>query len=202
MITPSARTADQTQIALFWVESSPVGWNRIARTVSLAKGLNLWQNAQLFALLNMALADGYIASFDTKYAYNFWRPITAIQSGNVDGNPDTIGDPAWTPLVTTPPIPDHDSAHSVEGAAAAEVMQLVLGTAAFQTCSTTLPAGQRCDDAAPVYRPFASFEEAALENGVSRIYVGFHFRRAVDEGMQHGRKIGQWAVQKHLRPIR
>src|SRR5262249_60006039 len=72
--TPSARTADQTQVARFWVESSPLRWNRIARTVATEKGLDLWENARLFGLLNMALADGYVATFDTKYkAYNYWR---------------------------------------------------------------------------------------------------------------------------------
>jgi hypothetical protein len=88
--TPSARTADQTQVALFWVESSPLRWNRIARTVATKKGLDLWENARLFGLLNMALADGYVATFDTKYkAYNYWRPVTAIQNAATDGNPRT-----------------------------------------------------------------------------------------------------------------
>ena len=88
--TPSARTADQTQVALFWLESSPLRWNRIARTVATSKGLDLWENARLFGLLNMALADGYVATFDTKYkAYNYWRPVTAIRNAATDGNPRT-----------------------------------------------------------------------------------------------------------------
>ena len=87
--TPSARTAEQTEIALFWVESSPLQWNRIARTVSAARGLDLWENARLFGLLNMALADGYIGSFDTKYhGYNYWRPVTAIQTGGYRRQPE------------------------------------------------------------------------------------------------------------------
>ena len=113
--TPSARTAEQTEIALFWVESSPLQWNRIARTVSGSEGLDMWENARLFGLLNMALADGYIGSFETKSHYNYWRPVTAIQTADTDGNPSTSADPTWTPLVATPPIPDYDSAHSVEG---------------------------------------------------------------------------------------
>ena len=115
--TPSARTPDQTQIAIFWFESSPLGWNRIARTVSASRGLGLWENARLFALLNFASADGYIGSFYAKYYYKYWRPITAIRLGDTDGNPDTVGDPTWTPLLDTPPPPDYDSAHSVEGGA-------------------------------------------------------------------------------------
>ncbi len=94
--TPTERTDDETEIALFWWESSPLKWNRIARTVSADQGLTLWENARLFGLLNMALADGYVAMVDSKNHYNYWRPITAIQTGDTDGNPDTVGDPTWT----------------------------------------------------------------------------------------------------------
>ena len=121
--TPSARTADQTEIALFWFESSPLKWNRIARTVSADQGLDLWENARLFGLLNLALADGYIAMADSKNHYNYWRPVTAIQTGDTDGNPDTTGDPAWTPLRQTPPNQDYASGHSIEGGAGAEVLK-------------------------------------------------------------------------------
>ena len=103
--TPSLRTADQTEIALFWWESSPLKWNRIARTISPGQGLDLWENARLFGLLNLALADGYIAMVDTKNHYNYWRPVTAIRNGDTDGNPDTTGDPTWTPLRGTPAEP-------------------------------------------------------------------------------------------------
>ena len=91
----SDRTDDQTQIAHFWVESSPLRWNRIARTVVPAAGFDVWENARLFALLNVALADGYIGSWETKFRYNFWRPVTAIQLADTDGNPNTTADPAW-----------------------------------------------------------------------------------------------------------
>ena len=202
--TPSARTADQTQVALFWVESSPLGWNRIARTVATKKGLDLWESARLFGLLNMALADGYIATFDTKYnAYNYWRPVTAIQNADTDGNPRTKADPTWTPLVTTPPIPDYDSGHGVEGGAAAQVLRQFLGTdhVRFENCSYTLPAGQTCTGASPVLRQYTTFTQAADENGLSRILVGFHFRKAVSEGIVHGTKIGNWAVNGFLQPV-
>jgi hypothetical protein len=199
--TPSARSAEQTEIALFWVESSPLRWNRIARTVSADKRLDLWEQARLFGLLNMALADGYIGSFETKYHYNYWRPVTAIQTADTDGNPNTSADPTWTPLVTTPPIPDYDSAHSVEGGAAAKVLKRFFGTdrMSFKTCSLTLPPGSTCNDVTPVLRRYNSFSQAAAENGLSRILVGFHFRKAVDEGIEHGSKIGDRAVDRFLR---
>jgi hypothetical protein len=115
--TTSARTADQTEIGLFWIESSPLAWNRLAREVSAGSTLDLWQNARLFGLLNLAMADGYIATAETKYHYRFWRPITAIRLGDTDGNPATVGVVDWTPLQPTYPFPDHDSGHAVQGGA-------------------------------------------------------------------------------------
>ena len=202
--TPSARTADQTQIALFWLESSPLMWNRIARDISTSRGLDLWESARLFALLNLAMADGYIASWRAKYDFLFWRPVTAIRTADTDGNRNTTAEPTWTPLQPTYPIPDHDSAHSVEGGAAAEALKRFFGTdeISFSACSLTLPPGSRCTDAVPVLRSFDSFSEAATENGDSRVLVGIHFRHASEEGIQHGRKIAARAVRLFLRPVR
>ena len=201
---PSARSAEQTEIALFWVESSPLAWNRIACGVSAAQGLDAWQNARLVGLLNVAMADGYIASFSTKYHYRFWRPVTAIREAANDDNPGTTADAGWMSLRPTPPIPDYESAHAVEGAAAAQVMKRVFGrdNIAFSACSLTLPDGGKCSDAKPVMRTFRSFDQAADENGVSRIYVGFHFRDAVEKGLKHGRQIGEWAVDQVLQTQR
>ncbi|MBA3287899.1 MAG: vanadium-dependent haloperoxidase [Acidimicrobiia bacterium] len=200
--TPSARTPRQTEIALFWVESSPLQWNRITRTVAREAGIDEWEKARLFALLNMAMADGYISSFETKNHYNFWRPVTAIREGDNDGNPRTVGDSDWTPLVTTPPIPDHDAAHAVEGAAAAGVLTRFFGTdhVSFSTCSLTLPAGETCADSSPTMRSYTRFSQAAHENAVSRIFVGFHFRHAVEEGLEHGFSIAARTLRRHLNP--
>jgi hypothetical protein len=201
----STRTAEQTQIAHFWLESSPLQWNRIARTVSASAGLDMWENARLFALLNMALADGYIGSWETKYHYNYWRPVTAIQLAEIDGNPGTVADPAWEALDPTPLVhPEYDSAHSVEGGAGAQVLQRFFETddVSFDTCSTTLPLPkEQCGGAQEVRRSFSNFTQAAEENGVSRIYVGYHFHKAVKEGIKHGRKIGNRAVNSFLRPV-
>ena len=192
--TPSARTNDQTQIALFWLESSPLKWSRIARTVATEKGFDLWQNARLFAILDMALTDGYIAMVASKNYYNFWRPVTAIQSG---------GDKSWTPLQITPPNQDYPSGHSIEGGVGAEVLKQVLGTdqISFKDCGSTLPSGSTCYDATPVLRSYTSFTQAAAENAYSRVLVGFHFRNATSEGTAYGRKIGERAATTRLRPV-
>jgi len=201
--TPSARTSEETQIALFWVESSPLQWNHIARTVAASVGLDTWESARLFGLLNLAMADGYISSFETKNHYNFWRPVTAIHEGDGDGNQSTTGDATWTPLVGTPPVSDHSSAHAVEGAAAAGVMQRFFGTdtIAFETCSLTLTAAEACDGSSQVVRSYGSFSQAAAENGESRVLVGFHFRNAVNKGLKHGRKIANLTYSQFLRPL-
>jgi PAP2 superfamily len=187
----ATRTPEQTEIALFWVESSVLGWNRIARTVSAQCGLDLWEKARLFGLLNLASADGYIADFQNKYAYRFWRPITAIRAAESDGNPDTIADPEWESLRPTPAAPDYTSGHSVQGGAMSEVLARFFGTdkVSFRTTSTTLPGA---------IRSFSSFLEAAEENGNSRVYVGFHFRHAVAEGIKLGRKIGRCTFEHYL----
>jgi hypothetical protein len=164
--TPSGRTPDQTEIALFWYESSPLKWNRIARTVSRGRDLDLWENARLFGLLNAALADGYIAMAATKNHHNYWRPVAAIRNGDTDGNPGTTGDPNWTPRRGTPANPDHASGHSIEGGVGAEVLKRFFGTdrIRFQDCGATLPAGSTCGDPSPVRRSFSTFSQAATEN--------------------------------------
>ena len=137
--TPSTRTPDQTEIGLFWIESSPLAWNRLARAISASRGLDLWENARLFGLLNLAMADGYIASWETKYHYKFWRPITAIRLGDTRTAiqiAQAVED--WTPLQFTYPMPDHDSGHAVQGGVAAEILKQVFGTddIAFTACRT------------------------------------------------------------------
>ncbi len=200
--TPSTRTADQTEIGLFWIESSPLAWNRLARAIAARQHLDPWENARLFGLLNLAMADGYIGSWEAKYHYKFWRPITAIRLGDTDGNPDTEGVLDWTPLQFTYPMPDHDSGHAVQGGVAAEVLKQVFGTdhISFRACSMSIGAGSTCEDPDPVIRSYSSFSEAAAENSVSRIYIGIHFRRAVEEGERHGRRIAAYAVRRFMKP--
>jgi hypothetical protein len=202
--TPTQRTAQQTEIALFWWESSPQAWNRITRDIATERHLDDWDSARLFGLLNLALADGYIGSFATKYHDAFWRPVTAIQNADTDGNRKTHADPTWTPLRPTPAIPDYDSAHAVEGGAAAAVLRRFFRTdrISFRACSRTLPAGGTCSDPTPVQHHFSRLSQAAEENGLSRIYIGFHFRTAVEAGIDHGRRIGDHTVANYLRPSR
>jgi hypothetical protein len=181
------RTPEQTEIALFWFEFSPMGWNRIANTILVQEGADVWRSARILALVNFALADGYIAGFEAKYHFRFWRPYTAIRQGDSDGNDATRADPNWislqAPAFFIPPVPDYPSTHTVLGAAAAEVLIRNFGDrVSFTVVSTTLPGATR---------QFNSITAAAWENGMSRIYGGIHFRRAVRDGFQQGQGIGR-----------
>ena len=159
------------------------------------QGTEPWENARLFALLDMALADGYIAMSSAKNHYSFWRPVTAIQSGS---------DPNWTPLKPTPPNPDYPSGHSIEGGAGAEVLKQVLRHRPDQLSRT---AARRCRPATPAMTPSQCCAHTPAsrrlrdENAYSRVLVGFHFRNATDEGTAYGRKIGERAAALNLRPV-
>jgi hypothetical protein len=137
------------------------------------------------------MADGFIAGFDAKYRFRFWRPITAIRDAANDGNPRTDPDPAWQPFLVTPPVPDYPSTHTVLGWAAAEVLIDLFGDdVRYRATSLTLPG---------VTRSYRGFSAAAEENGMSRLYAGIHFRHAVNDGKRQGRGIGR-AVAKALGP--
>ncbi len=189
----ATRTADQTQIARFWLENTPMSWQRVAVKLATERRLNGWDQMRLYALLQMAEADAYVASFDSKYFYSFWRPITAIRAAATDGNPDTTADAAWTSLEPAPPIPDHASGHAAAAGAGAAVLDSVFtGPVAFTHQSATLSG---------VTRSFVSIGQAEQEIGASRIYLGFHFRRAVSQGLKQGRQVGNWAVQHVMSPV-
>jgi hypothetical protein len=191
------RTAEQTDIALFWFEFSPAGWNRIANTIVRQERADPWRSARVLALVNFALADGYIGGFEAKYRFRFWRPVTAIRRAAADGNAATSADAAWLPLHApaffTPPVPDYPSTHTVLGAAAATVLARNFGDQVrFSVTSTTLPGA---------VRHYNRLSEAAVENGMSRVYGGIHFLKAVQDGYTQGRSIGQ-AVSELLPALR
>jgi hypothetical protein len=189
----TARSDEQSTIARFWYEGSVAGWNRIARVVADPSNLTEWDNARLFALLNVAMADGFIAGFNAKYLYNFWRPVTAIRAGDSDGNDKTTADPNWQSFLNTPVHPDYPSTHSVLGGAAAEVLARFFGKdqIAFTTTSgAPFPA---------LTRSFTSLTQAAQENADARVYAGIHFRSACQDGLKLGTSIGAFTVEQYLK---
>ncbi len=187
------RTDDETAYAAFWYEFSDIGWNRVTRIAAREHGLDLRDSARLFALVNVAMADGYIAGWDSKMHHDFWRPVTAIAAAADDGNPETTAIAGWTPYLPTPPIQDHPSTHSVLGAAAATVLATVVGDDGFGMTSTSAL------ETAP-WRNFDSFTAAAAENAESRIHAGIHFRSAIAAGLTLGRQIGTHVAGTFLAP--
>lgn len=182
--TSLTRTADQTQIATFWNGNTPVSWNRVARTVSADRHLTLSDNARLFGLLNVAMADAVISCWEAKYYYVFWRPITAIVLAGTDPNPDTVPDVAWLPFLITPAHPEYPSGHSTVSGAAATVLADYFGNdALFSLESETLPG---------VTRFYTDFSSAADEANNSRVYGGIHFRSACRDGRVAGNSIGSF----------
>jgi hypothetical protein len=196
--TSALRTPDQAEVPRFWAESTAISFNRIARAMAAERQTSVAENARIFALMNMALSDAYVVVFETKYRFNFWRPIQAIRENDGttqydDGNPATVPDPTWTPLLTTPGHPEYLSGHSGTSAAAAEVLTQVFGQhAAFSTTSTSLPG---------VARYYSNFWEATRDVVDARVFGGIHFRRTCVLSNEIGRKIGKFAVKNYLLPV-
>ncbi len=200
--TSTLRTVDQTAIAYFWVDgpgtASPPGhWNRIAQTISASAGLNLEENARLFALLNIAQADTGIASWEAKVYFDSWRPMLGINTASTDGNPNTIEDAAWTPLIPNPSFGSYTSGHSAFSMVGATILAEFFGTddIAFTTDSESpfLPLGYT--------RSFSSFSEAAEEAGMSRIYGGIHWMSDNLDGAILGDSVGSYVFANYFQPV-
>ncbi|MGH8185910.1 MAG: vanadium-dependent haloperoxidase, partial [Steroidobacteraceae bacterium] len=187
------RSADQTAYALWWMEFAEGSVNRLARTLATDQRMDLWDAARMFALLNAALIDTYIAVWDSKFHFNHWRPYTAIRDAERDGNPQTTIDPQWNSLRPAPPFPDYVSAHAAGCATTFGVLQEVFPRVGrFTMDSKTAPSGMPT-------RSFETFRAAARECADSRVQIGFHFRYATDAGAQLGREIAEIAIDERLR---
>jgi hypothetical protein len=191
--TGSSRSADQTVIAFFWTDNTISHWNRIAVSAALEERTSLSQNARLFALLNIAMADAGIAVWDAKFVYRFWRPFTAIPLAGTDGNPSTEADPGWTPLLSTPNHQEYPSGHGGLSGAAARVLARVFGNRTRLT--------HRTDTAPFAPRTHRSFSDAADEANNSRIYGGIHFRSAVRDGRTIGDNVGRLVMDTLMLPL-
>ena len=191
--TSTQRTSAQTETARFWTITGPQSFDPIVRQLAASPGRSLSQNARLFALVEMAVADSYVAVFDAKYTYNFWRPVTAIRNGDNDGNDATARDPAWEPLLDTPLHPEYPCAHCINSGAARAVLEAEFGTGPHPLTMTspTAPGAEH---------KWASIQEYADEVALARIYGGIHYRNSTVVGKAMGKQIGDLAVQSYLRP--
>jgi membrane-associated phospholipid phosphatase len=189
------RTTEQTEIAQFWSDGAgtytpPGHWNAITEEVATKRNTSLVDEARLFALLNIALADAAIAAWDAKYIYEFWRPVTAIRQADFDNNPQTSADPTWDSLIGTPPFPEYVSGHSTFSGAADAILANFFGeNVGFTATSSDLPS---------VSRSYNNFAAAADEAGISRIYGGIHFLAADVDGLAAGRALGNYVFDNFL----
>jgi hypothetical protein len=192
-LNSSERPQDRTDVARYFaVALAAHVWNQAARQVGAAQGTSLSENARAFALLNMAISDGLVSSFDTKYHYVLWRPITAIRAGDTDGNPRTDPDPAWTPLITTPCFPSYASAHAAASYAARTIVEKIFGRGGHDI---TLSHPGIPD----VTLHYTRFSQMTDDIDDARVYGGIHFRFDQEAGARQGRRVGSYVYKNTLR---
>lgn len=220
--TSADRTAEQTQIADFWKQATEIPFNAIARTVAVREGLTLEQNARLFALLNIAIADSRIAIWDTKYAYSSWRPVTAIRFPFHDDNesvPASLTNNTTTTIIEGTPTsdgvtvddgnpetaPDATWEPYLTTPAHPDYVSGHSGTGAAAAAVLSAIFGDETSFAASSpdapARSFSSFSAAAEENAVSRLYAGIHFSYANEAGLELGKNVGEWVANNLLAEV-
>jgi hypothetical protein len=193
--TSSVRTAAQTDTALFWGLGRPTTqYNEAVRKMVKATAMNRIQAARALALLNLIGADAFIACFDGKYTYSAWRPYTAIRAGDTDGNPDTVADPAWTPLVTTPNHPEYPANHSCVSTSFAKTIDHLLGPNRFDVTVTGAPASTE-------ERHYTNSDEFIAEIADARVWGGVHFRFSTTAGTRIGEAVAGYDFRHALQPL-
>jgi len=191
--TSNSRTALQTETARFWLMAGPQAYHPLARQMVIERHLNLIDSARFMALFGIALTDAYIASFDAKYHYEFWRPVTAIRNGDLNDNPDTARDATWQPLDNTPMHPEYPCAHCIESGAARAVLESLGQPMPELSLASSTAAG--------VTHRWSNLDEFTTEVASARIWAGFHYRFSTRVGTALGREIGEYVADKVMQPI-
>jgi hypothetical protein len=231
-VTPTVRTAEQTQIGTYWAYDGtpslcapPRLYNQIALRIARQMGSNVVEVARLLALVNVAMSDAGVAVWDSKYYYKFWRPVGGIRESDVgtgvsgigDGNPDTVGDPIFSPLGApasningpnfTPPFPAYPSGHAGFGGALFQTLRRFYGTDNIAFTFVSDEFNGVTQDSNGIVRPlvrrsFSSLSQAEEENGQSRIYLGIHWAFDKTEGIAQGRRVANYVFENAFRPLR
>jgi hypothetical protein len=195
-VNSTSRPQDRTDVARFYgvTDGIPI-YNPAARQVSQAQGKSLSENARIFALVNVAIFDGAVAVFETKYFYDLWRPVTAIREGDKDRNRKTDPDPNWLPLIETPPFPSYPSGHGGFGNAARYVLEQIFGDDGHSiTLSNPLAPG--------IVLRYTSWKQITDDIADARVYGGVHFRFDQEAAERQGRRVGAYIIRHRLNPVR
>jgi hypothetical protein len=188
------RTARQTEDARFWISVNPGMSHQLERQIVISKNMDIVDSAHFMALVSVAEADAGVALFEAKYNYEFWRPITAIRNGDIDGNPATERDATWQPIDTTPMHPEYPCAHCIINSAVAAVVKAVLGSDEIPEVALTSPFTPG------VTHRFTNLRAYTDEIAGARICAGFHYRFSTVVGTEMGQKIGAYIVKSVLQP--
>jgi hypothetical protein len=188
------RTPEQTETAKFWLMTGPQAYHPIARQLILARHMKLVDSARFMAAFAIAMTDAYIAVFEAKYHYEFWRPITAIRNGDIDDNPATEIDPSWQPLDATPLHPEYPCAHCLLSGAAAAVIESYGGLRDVQEVSLTSPT------APGITHHWSSLDAFTAEVANARVWAGFHYRSSGRVGTAMGREVGRYVAANFAQP--
>jgi hypothetical protein len=193
--TSARRSVEQTEIARFWEATQPVIYYPLARAVASQPGRDVTQNARLLAAVGMAMDDALVAIFDAKYAYNFWRPVTAIRNGDLDGNPETEIDPTWQPLDATPMHPEYPCAHCILSGTAAAVIESLSRGKDLPELTLTSPT------APGVTHRWSNLDSFTTEVANARVWAGFHYRSSTRVGADMGRQVGRYITEHVMQPV-
>jgi hypothetical protein len=192
----TARTPDQTDLANFYNDNFLVLWERTLRSIAAARVTRIGDSARLFALATMATADAVITAWDSKRHFAFWRPLTAIQQGNADDNPQTVGKPDWQPFINTPPYPDYTSGANTVSAAMTRILARYFRS---DKMTFTVSSGNALATVNPrTYHRFSAVEDDIVE---VRIYQGIHFRFADTVGRRQGEAVADFVFKHYLQPL-
>jgi hypothetical protein len=194
----TVRTPTQTATAYFWNASPVSQYNQALRDLASEHGMDAIDTVRLLAMGNMVPADAAIACFDSKYHYLFWRPYTAIRNADVDGNPETTGDPTWAPLLNTPSHPEYPSAHGCATGAFAEVLASALHT---EHINVDIWGATNGDNALTSVRHFDTVADLDRQIVDARVWIGFHYRHSVVVGEQMAREVSHWTLKRYFRSI-
>ena len=202
-LTNSLRNNEQTTIGLFWTPNPGKPFTGMLTDLAITHGLSALDSARLFAMTWTGYGDAFISCMNAKYHFNFWRPVTAIEEGDSDGNPDTIGDPVWLPLATTPNHPEYPAAHGCVTGAVTSIISSYFGSSdlALDVTSTYAVPTALGGGTVTATRSYSSTDELLEEVQAARIYGGMHFRHSVLQGTGLGQKVAHQLVKKYFRPL-